>query len=165
MDRFLDIIENRIVDIHGLGDADILLMGDNNVNTLLRRDASSKKYKEVLRRLKLDLLINTPTRVTLHSKSCLDHIVTNRPDMYNNADTIDLGLSDHSLIFVSRKKKKTERATTNIKCRDYRHFDALSYQNELKNTDWSSVIELEDANVAASLFQQMLLMVCDKHAL
>ena len=47
-------------------------------------------------------------KVTTTSRSTIDHIVTNRNDLYCNLGTAEPGLSDHSLTFVSRKKSKTK---------------------------------------------------------
>ena len=40
--NFLKILENKILDIQGEGQADVLIMGDTNLNTLKRNDDSVK---------------------------------------------------------------------------------------------------------------------------
>ena len=128
---------------------------------MLKWDTKSKKYHEVLRRLKLSSLMTEPTRVTVHSSSCIDHIVTNRPKMYHNAGRFRPVRSLADLCI--QKKEKTSRSSKIIKCRDYRYFDALKYQNELNKLDWTLLAEIDDANVSVNIFQQMLLDMCNKH--
>ncbi len=92
LEHFIDLLENRVLDIEGEGYADVLVMGDTNINILLRNDSKKQLYTAMLKRMKLSSLITEPTRITTHSKTCIDHIVTNRNVMYNNAGVIDMGL-------------------------------------------------------------------------
>ena len=62
------------------------------------------------------------------------------------------------------KRKSLIVQQKSIQCRDYCNLDALKYQHDLNAIDWSTILEIDDANVAASTFQQMLLSICNKHA-
>ena len=133
--NFLEITENKILDIQSEGPADILIMGDTNLNTLKRNDSGVTLYKQMLKRLRLTNLFNCPTRVTINSRSCIDHIITNRPDLYRNCNVIDPGLSDHQLVFVSRKKARKNKTIREIKCRNFRHFKNLAFQSDIDNIE------------------------------
>ena len=164
MENFLQIIESKFLDIQSEGIADVLIMGDTNINTLKRGDANAKKYKDMIKRLRLSNLYSAPTRVTRTSKSCIDHILTNRKDLYRNCNTIDPGLSDHQLVFVSRKKAQNKRTIRQVKCRNFRHFEPMEFQRDVEKIDWSSIYNCSDVNVCAHLFRFYLLEVCDRHA-
>ena len=51
----------------------------------------------------LHQLIRKPTRTTKHAKTLIDHILTNYPEKIIQSGVIEMGLSDHELIYCSRK--------------------------------------------------------------
>ncbi len=106
IDNFLDILQNLLIDIQGLGGADQEIMDDFNINSLLKRDSKNKKYQGLLQCLKLSALVHEATCITVFTSACIDHMLTNRQSLYNNVGVFDLGLFDHAHIYLSRKKKK-----------------------------------------------------------
>ena len=51
----------------------------------------------------LNQLIREPTRVTSDSNTLIDLCVTNSPEKVTKSGVIHLGISDHSLVFLTRK--------------------------------------------------------------
>ena len=51
----------------------------------------------------LKQVITVPTRVTDQTSTLIDHILTNSPNKVSQSGVIDLGLSDHNLIYYTRK--------------------------------------------------------------
>ena len=51
----------------------------------------------------IEQIITKPTNVTDQSATLIDHILMNSPDKVNESVVIDLGLSDHDLIYCTRK--------------------------------------------------------------
>ena len=51
----------------------------------------------------LEQIITRPTRITDQTATLIDHILTNSPDKVSQSGVIDLGLSDHDLIYCTRK--------------------------------------------------------------
>ena len=62
------------------------------------------KYQEFCSLHGLRQVISTPTRITENKSSLLDHILTNTYENVPQSGVIDIGLSDHQLIFTTRKK-------------------------------------------------------------
>ena len=60
----------------------------------------------------LKQLIRSPTRVAKSSSTLLDHILTNANEMVSQSGVLDIGQSDHQLVFCTRKKQK---------CKLYKH--------------------------------------------
>ena len=50
---------------------------------------------------KLTQIIKYPTRVNEKTKTLIDHIYINRPDLYAYCGVINPGASDHCLVYVS----------------------------------------------------------------
>ena len=47
--------------------------------------------------------IKCPTRATCNSSSILDHVLASFPDRVSQSGVIDVGISDHQLIYCARK--------------------------------------------------------------
>ena len=71
---------------------------------------------------KLKQLISTPTRLTESKSSLLDHILTNTSENVPQSDVIDVALSDHQLIFATRK-------IIHAKFTGHRHITIISFKN------------------------------------
>ena len=63
----------------------------------------TRSYLEFCYTNSLEQLITRPTRVTDQSATLIDYILTNSPDKVSQSGVIDLGLSDHDLIYCTRK--------------------------------------------------------------
>ena len=90
------------------------LMGDFNVNRLSRNkmlldDSYSKdsplvkKYINLCFSHSLYQLTAKPTRTTQHTKTLINHILTNSTEKVIQSGVIEMGLSDHWLIYCTRK--------------------------------------------------------------
>ncbi len=112
----------------------------------------------------LEQQIRTPTHITETTASCIDRIIVNREDMYYMWDTLDLGLSDHQLIYTSRKKRKLPKEGTHITCRNYNKLIDINVQDDIKNMNWDNVLNCNDTSQAAELFTTLFNSICDKHA-
>ena len=51
----------------------------------------------------LKQVINDYTRVTGTTKTCIDHIMTNRPDCVFKSGVINCGISDHDSVYMIKK--------------------------------------------------------------
>ena len=56
----------------------------------------------------LEQLIKPPTRATCSSSSLIDHMLAIFPERVSQEDIIDVGLSDHRLIYCTRKFLRTK---------------------------------------------------------
>ena len=124
----LNLIESKLINIHGQNPGDIVILGDMNVDMLAKNDPKTVKYKSFIKSVNLSQLIDRPTRYGVHKASLIDHCLTNREDYYHLVGTLETGLSDHDLIFVSRKKKKIPRTIGRLKCRNYRKLNESNFQ-------------------------------------
>ena len=70
-------------------------------------------------------LITEPTRVTLVSKTLIDLCITNSQKKVTNSGVIHLGISDHSLVFLTRKAQYYRNGPRVIETRHFKHFDGL----------------------------------------
>ena len=115
-----------------------------------------------LKTMGLDQLIHNPTQVTLNSATVIDHIITNRVELYTKGSVLPLGISDHNLIFTNCKRAKIPHSFTHIPCRSYTKLVDIDFQHDMELVDWSPVLNCEDVDEAVELFQVMFMRVVDK---
>ena len=112
----LNLIDFKKFEVYFLGDFNINLLLNNKFLLKERqpfdvRNLSSpllSKYKELCQTFSLKEIIQEPTRVTSSTSSLLDHILTNSGWKISQKGVIDVGLSDHQLIYCTRKISRTK---------------------------------------------------------
>ena len=57
----------------------------------------------------LKQLIKCPTHITCNSSSILDHVLASFSDRVSQSGVIDVDISDHQLIYCTRKTARTKR--------------------------------------------------------
>ena len=101
---------------------EIYILGDFNINLSLNHSyifskkdmvnnksisSDVKSYYEFCTFFSLHQLIKVPTRITCNSTTIIDHILAGYPERERERVTqqgiIDVGLSDHQLIFLHKK--------------------------------------------------------------
>ena len=90
----------------------------NGVNLLEKNSNTSKgktvissdvkSYIEFCSTLGLKQLIKAPTRITSSTSTLIDHILTSSSEKVVQASIIETSLSDHQLIFCTRKIKRAK---------------------------------------------------------
>ena len=104
---------------------ELYLLGDINCNLLPEAIAvNSSHLINIFDIYGLSQLITEPTRVTPDSKKTLiDLCITNSPEKVTNSGVIHLGISDHSLVFLSRKTQYCRTGPRVIETRQFEHFN------------------------------------------
>ena len=101
-------------EIYILGDFSINLLQNGNYILNRKRMAACQgpvhtlinKYQEFCQIFSLKQLITCPIRVTYNGSSVIDHILTNSTEKIFQFGIIGYGMSDHQLIFCTRKVKR-----------------------------------------------------------
>ena len=109
--KFLDKLSTTISRSNTFDNQEAYILGDLNINLINKQKHipnGIKRYNEFCSLYGLEQLISTPTRVTKNSSSILDHILTNSTDRVSQSGVIDTGLSDHQLIYCTRKITRTK---------------------------------------------------------
>ena len=110
---------------------EVIILGDLNINLLqngkytlnIKNSSSSeivtphpllKQYKQFISDFGLTQLIKNPTRVTCETSTLIDHILINSDEKISQCGVIDIGISDHQMIYCTRKlvRNKTGRKNT-----------------------------------------------------
>ena len=103
---------------------ELILIGDLNCNMLKSpQDSNTKKLMFMSTVYKLEQLIKKPTRVSNTSATLIDLIFTNQHNKISSSEVVDLGVSDHSLIYVVRKLPMPKFRQTRLKVCNYIRFN------------------------------------------
>ena len=110
-------------------------------------------------------IINSPKRMTSNTSSLIDDNVTNADDKISNSGVIDVGLSDHQLIFCKRKLLKTKfNFHKKIKCRSFKNYNSEMFIQRLRESNFSNYSCFNDINEAYNDFSAKLLSAINKSA-
>ena len=71
--------------------SETVIFGDFNIDTLID-NTDSRKYTNLLKAFRFEVRNNLPTRITINSESCIDHIITRNNNI--QTDTIKTTISD-----------------------------------------------------------------------
>ena len=161
---------------------DIFVMGDMNINTFIdgrnilentKNTLSSErpltsmatKYKEFCSDFSLKQLIGTPTRITTNSSTLIDHILTNAKDKISTSGIIDTGLSDHQMIFCTRKLTRVKFNThKHIQCRSFKRYSCFELTEKLKAIGFPNYNTFSDVDKAFSDFTDRLMKIINEIA-
>ena len=179
--NFLHLIEDDFKklnpeskELHILGDININTLIDDNrsifeirKNTPLRNSLPSvfKQYIEFCSSFSLKQLISSPTRITCSSSTIIDHILTNTTNIISQSGVIDLGISDHNIIFLIRKMKKIKLYHhTYIKYRSFKNYAVSEHEERLKLVNFPNYLKFDNIDSAYSNFLKTLTTVIDSLA-
>ena len=156
-------------------------LGDFNINLLLNdkfvlkenqsvtfRNFNSpfvSKYKELCQTFSLKEIIQEPTQVTSTTSSLLDHILTNVGWKISQKGVIDVGLSDHQLIYCTRKILRTKFNMHNqIRVRSLKNYIPEFFREELTKINFPDYNIFSNVNIAYLDLVEKILSVVDKIA-
>ena len=113
----------------------------------------------------LEQLIKSPTRVTCSTFSLIDHIPTTFPERVSQQGIIDVGLSNHQIMYCNRKLSRTKLGThKQITFRSLKNYTAEAYKEALSKVYFPNYENFSDVNKTYENFIQKLMSVIDKLA-
>ena len=159
-------------------DAEIYILGDFNTNLFSKQkyifnqtntqsvSHGVKSYFQFCSFYGLEQLIKTPTRITCSTSSLIDHILKTFPEKTSQQGIIYVGLSDHQLIYCTRKFSRAKVGTyTQITFHSLKNYTAEAYIEALSKVCFPNYENFGDVNKSYENFIQKLVSVIDKLAL
>ena len=114
----------------------------------------------------LKQLIQCPTRVTCSTSTLIDHILASFPSTVSQKGVINVGLSDHLLIFCTQKvsKFKTDGVHKYINFCLLKNYRVDDYKKSLGQLVFPNYEIFDDVNAVYSHFFQKIKTAIDKIA-
>ncbi len=136
---------------------EIILVGDLNVNWDNKKER--KNLKLITDTFNLAQLIEQPTRITNNSKTKIDLLFTNKPERIVKTHNFVTGLSDHNVIFFTRKLTKHRFLNSHTylpqKPPNFNFIPKNQQQNVIKafkELKWDDLITSDNINQSADSF-------------
>ena len=98
-----------------------------------------KKYSEFCSTYGFKQLINCPTRVTCNTSTLIDHILTNSLDNISQPGFINTAISDHDMIYCTRKILKAKyNKQKELTFRSLRNYSVDIYKQALERASFTN---------------------------
>ena len=115
------------------------------------------------------------TRKTLHHSlrkaisfnlRLIDLCLTNSPDKISKSGVINIGISDHSAVYLTRKVAHLRsNMHKTVEVRQLKNFNEAEFLRDLRIIDWNRVTTHNNPNEMWDFWKHLLASVIDKHAL
>ena len=165
---FLDKLSTAIINATSFDANEAYILGDLNINFINKKQNLTghiKKYKEFCSLHALKQLITSPTRVTENTSTILDHVLTNSHDRVSQSGVIDIGLSDHQLIYCTRKIVRPKVHEHNyITIRSMKNYSQDIFLNALREVNFPNYSQFDNINEAYDDFIDKTKRVIDQIA-
>ena len=143
---------------------EIYLMGDFNRDLL--QVNTKKTWLEYMESFGLEQIVMSPTRITDHSETLIDHIYCNSLSNVLSTKVPILGLSDHFPLFVTKKLNSSsvlKKSHHSISYRSFKNFNETEFINDLSSTPWDVIKIFDDTNDIVESWSSLFLDIIDKH--
>ena len=114
-------------------------MGDLNCNLL--SEVVSNNSSHLLNSIDiygLTQLITEPTLVTQYSSTLINLCLTNSPDKISKSGVINIGISDHSAVYLKRKVAHLRsNMHKTVEVRQLKNFNEAEFLRDLGMIDWN----------------------------
>ncbi|XP_047106244.1 uncharacterized protein LOC124775455 [Schistocerca piceifrons] len=128
---------------------------DLNIDTSKNTD-NTKTLLDLLCIYNLKIKIDKPTRVTKHSETIIDHVITNIPTCYCDTQVINSTLADHFAIMIDINIKTSDSVQKiwEMRRQNYPHnINLLKKMLEAEN--WETIYAAKDANTKWNQFYSL----------
>ena len=110
-------------------------------------------------------IISDVTRVSKTSYTAIDLILVSETDKSSQRGVLDLGISGHCLIYCTRKVlRNTINSHNTVKIRSLKDYNKETFQANLLDVNWSSVICSDNDIPALENFKSIFMSAFDKIA-
>ena len=163
-DNFFDILStmlNKALDLDG----EVLVMGDFNCDLLSGNlDSKTQTLVSIMDGSLLTQLIVSPTRVTMNSRTLIDHMYTTCGDNHVLSGVVKTHVSDHFLTFTIVNCNDVNEPPNTIRSRSFKNFKEDAFVNDLIQLPFVDIQRESDVDEAWSKWYDLLMSVINKHA-
>ena len=156
---FLETLSKAVEEISGLTYHETYIMGDANIDFSKTNDKSRNSLNALMNYVGLKQIINETTRFSRQSNSVIDLIFTNS-NKISDSGTKHLNISDHELIFVTRKMLPKVKQRTGL---SYRNYSKETIQGDLQNMDWTNLYASNNPDEAWNTMIKNITQTLDRY--
>lgn len=153
---------------------EVIILGDVNIDftnissleipSTSNLDPKQKRLLNILKRNNLTQVVSTPTRVTQHTRSLIDHVYTTAPHNVGQVTVPNFNLSDHYPVCITRKEERIINSShKTITYRSTKMFNENDFMAEMFNAPWHNINRVACPDEAVALFNSMFTDILDRH--
>lgn len=142
----------------------VIVTGDLNLDRLKSESREGKILKDLEDVHGLTCLIDKPTQVTETSRTLLDIIMTNKPELFKDSDVQDSGISDHAMVYGIMKVNGKHHPNKVISFRSFKNFDENNFFQDLNSAPWHVSEIFDTVEDQYSYWNTLLDFVTENHA-
>ena len=167
MSKFRSIVSKAQRNINPIQNS-LLILGDFNAsNTSWYKSGTTntagRELKAIIDDLALTQCISVPTRLTHNSHSCIDLLITDSPGFIQHNIEAPIGNSDHSSLLAYLNIKSTNNDSHDKITWQYHLCNQQSLTNEITNTNWNQILDIDDSNNMIGQFTLKLQDIIKHH--
>ena len=166
--KFLDKLSMATSKTKNFDDQEVYILGDLNINLINNQKhtpSGIKRYKEFCSLNGLKQLLTLPTLIIKNLTSFHYHVLTNSANRVFQFGVVAMGLSDHQLIYCTRKITRTKSDVHKyIKTRSLKNYSQTLFLDKLKKANFTDYSTFKDINDAYSDFTGKVTSVIDEIA-
>ena len=133
--EYLEALFNQKVHIKEGNSA--IMCGDLNVDTL-KKDRKALRYLDVIKSFGYTFYVTEPTRSTLYSDTCIDHVFGNLSTYQSVITQVkDLHISDHHSIEIEVINQPKDVHENHIHIRTHSPFQLDQFQKQVQDISWN----------------------------
>ena len=144
MNCFIEDFTDKYIKALTIG-KEIIIAGDLNCD-LLKINPDSTALVDICTALNLKQLISTPTRVTEHSSTLIDVIMTSNSDVVSKSGVLETCISDHFVVYLSLSLKLPKPPPKFVCARSYRHYNPALLNEDLSPVQREQMDLIDDVN-------------------
>ena len=149
--------------------SEIIFLGDFNIDMLqsncnINLHSHTNPLTNFCDQFCLTNTIDEPTRVTKTSKSLIDVILVNRPEHWATSGSLQLGMSDHDLVYNVRKHRLPKSRVKVIANRSMKHFNQDAFLADLATTPWDTAFIFDNIDDVWTHWSTLFDVIVEKHA-
>ena len=114
----------------------VIITGDLNLNRLKTDEREGKIQRDLEDIHELSCLINKPTRITDTSRTLIDVILTNKPEIFKESNVYDPGLSDHRMVYAVTRENAIHYPSKVISFRRFKNLNEDELLKDLSVAPW-----------------------------
>ncbi len=147
----------------------VLIVGDLNADITRSKDGEivsiqGKKLLRTLQHFNYSVMNDQPTRVTATSSTLIDHIISSKPEMIKETKCLELGISDHMLVYVSLTTKVKRPLPKIINACTYSKFNSEHFRKDIEEAPWSVCSVFNDTDDVYWAWSHLFNNICKRHA-
>ena len=146
----MDDLENYLHVLDGQNKELILTVDLNCDLSLSVLQSHSRRLMDILELFQMKQVIADPTRITSNTASLLDIIATNRADKVKESGVIHLGISDHSLVYVSLKVSVPRDKPKIVESRNLKNYNINHFNGHISHLSRNSSWDYKDQPIYGS---------------